>query len=218
MTAKEKKRAAGIITAALIEKYPDAQCALVYDEPYQLMIAGRLSAQCTDARVNTVTPLLFEKYPDIRSLADADISDVEEIIHPCGLYHTKARSIVEMCRVLWYELDGVIPDTIEELVKLPGIGRKTANLIMGDIHHKPAIVCDTHCIRITNRLGLTSSKDPAECEKQLRKLIVPEESSDFCHRIVFFGREVCTARKPDCEHCPLRAALSEEIDRFCCKV
>ncbi len=211
-----RKKIAAIVTAALKVKYPVAQCALEYDEPYQLMIAGRLSAQCTDARVNTVTPVLFERYTTLQSLADADIADVEEIIRPCGLFHTKAQSIIGMCRVLYYELDGVIPDSIDELIKLPGIGRKTANLIMGDIHRKPAIVCDTHCIRITNRLGLTDTKDPAVCEKQLREIIVPEESSDLCHRIVYFGREVCTARKPDCEHCPLRAALAAEYGKHSC--
>ncbi len=205
-----KKASVKVLIHTLEQLYPEAICALDYTEDYRLMIAGRLSAQCTDKRVNTVTPLLFERYPTLKSLADADIHDVEEIIKPCGLYHTKAQSIVEMCRVLYYDMDGVIPDTLEELTKLPGIGRKTANLIMGDVHHKPAIVCDTHCIRITNRLGLTSSKDPQRCEKELWETVPPEESSSLCHRIVLFGRDICTARKPDCGHCPLRLALEAE--------
>ena len=153
--------------------------------------------------MNIVTKELFQKYPDLKSLADADITEVEEIIRPCGLFHTKARNIIDMCSVLYYKLGGTIPDTIEELVRLPGIGRKTANLIMGDVHGKEAYVCDTHCIRITNRLGLTDSKDPEKVEMQLRKIIPAKESSDLCHRIVFFGREVCSAGKPKCSECEL---------------
>ena len=218
MARYSKKKIAQLAEQALCERYPEAQCALVYDQPYQLMIAGRLSAQCTDARVNLVTPELFDRYPDLKSLADAKISDVEEIIRPCGLYHTKAESIVNMCRILYYDLNGVIPDSIDELIKLPGIGRKTANLIMGDIHKKPAVVCDTHCIRISNRLGLISTKDPAAAESELRKILPPEKSSDFCHRIVYFGREVCTARKPDCEHCIIRSYLLKAYPDHICKL
>lgn len=198
--------------------YPEAKCSLTYTHPYELMIAGRLSAQCTDARVNVVTKELFEKYPTLKSFADADIEEVAEIVRPCGLYKTKAKSIVEMAHQLYYDLNGVIPDSIEELTKLSGIGRKTANLIMGDIHKKPAIVADTHCIRITGRFGLTRSTDPKVVEQDLRKLIPPEKSSDFCHRLVLFGRDTCSARKPDCEHCPLRVYMDDKLNSFKCKV
>ena len=160
------KETAEALVECLEKIYPDALCSLTYKEPYELMIAGRLSAQCTDARVNIVTKELFAAYPTLKSFADADIDDVAEIIRPCGLYKTKAKSIVEMTHALYYDLNGVIPDTIEELTKLSGIGRKTANLIMGDVHHKPAIVADTHCIRITNRFGLTDSKDPKKVETE----------------------------------------------------
>ncbi len=213
-----KKAIAETAVICLETIYPDAKCSLTYREPYELMIAGRLSAQCTDARVNIVTKTLFEKYPTLKSFADADINDIAEIIKPCGLYITKAKSIVEMTRSLYYDLGGVIPDTVEELTKLSGIGRKTANLIMGDIHHKPAIVADTHCIRITGRLGLTKSKDPKIAEQDLKKVIPPEKSSDFCHRLVLFGRDTCNARRPDCEHCPLRVYMEEHINGFKCKV
>ncbi|MGN0638786.1 MAG: endonuclease III domain-containing protein [Huintestinicola sp.] len=198
--------------------YPRAKCSLTYTHPYELMIAGRLSAQCTDARVNVVTKELFSKYPTLKSFADADIDEVAEIVRPCGLYKTKAKSIVEMAHQLYYDLNGVIPDSIEELTKLSGIGRKTANLIMGDIHKKPAIVADTHCIRITGRFGLTRSTDPKVVEQDLKKLIPPEKSSDFCHRLVLFGRDTCSARKPDCEHCPLRVYMDDKLDGFKCKL
>lgn len=207
MTKKEKVR---FLITELKKRYPKAECALEYNEGYQLMIAGRLSAQCTDKRVNIVTKELFSKYPDLKSLADADIAEVEEIIRPCGLFHTKARNIIDMCSVLYYDLGGVIPDTIEELTKLPGIGRKTANLIMGDVHGKEAYVCDTHCIRITNRLGLTDSKAPEKVEAQLRKIVPPKESSDLCHRIVFFGRDVCSAARPRCSECELFPICNEK--------
>lgn len=206
--SKKRERVTAIVRG-LAEIYPDAKCSLDYNEPYQLMIAGRLSAQCTDARVNIVTRELFREFPTLRSFADADEEKVAEIIRPCGLYKTKAKSIVEMTHALYYDLGGVIPETIEELTKLSGIGRKTANLIMGDVHGKPAIVADTHCIRISGRLGLTKSADPKTVEADLKKIIPPEESSDFCHRLVLFGRDTCTARKPDCEHCPLRVYLEE---------
>lgn len=212
------KETAEALVECLEKIYPDALCSLTYKEPYELMIAGRLSAQCTDARVNIVTKELFAAYPTLKSFADADIDDVAEIIRPCGLYKTKAKSIVEMTHALYYDLNGVIPDTIEELTKLSGIGRKTANLIMGDVHHKPAIVADTHCIRITNRFGLTDSKDPKKVETDLKKLIPPEKSSDFCHRLVLFGRDTCTARKPDCEHCALRVYMEEKMPEFRCRV
>lgn len=214
MNRKEKIAIAAV--EALEEIYPEAVCSLEYTQPYELMIAGRLSAQCTDARVNVVTRVLFEKYPTLKSFADADTAEVEEIVRPCGLYKTKAKSIVEMAHRLYYDLDGRIPDTIEELTTLSGIGRKTANLIMGDVHHKPAIVTDTHCIRITNRFGLTASKDPKTVEKELVKLIPGEKSSDFCHRIVIFGRDTCTARNPKCDDCPFKKLMKEKIPDFEC--
>lgn len=213
-----KKQIAEQVVSGLEQIYPEAKCSLNYTHPYELMIAGRLSAQCTDARVNVVTKELFEKYPSLKSFADADIDEVAEIVRPCGLYKTKAKSIVEMAHQLYYDLNGVIPDSIEELTKLSGIGRKTANLIMGDIHQKPAIVADTHCIRITGRFGLTKSDDPKVVEQDLRKLIPPEKSSDFCHRLVLFGRDTCSARKPDCEHCPLRVYMDDKLNGFKCKV
>lgn len=211
-----KKEIAAAAVEGLEKIYPDAKCSLDYTHDYELMIAGRLSAQCTDARVNIVTKTLFKKYPTLESFAQADIEDVAEIVKPCGLYKTKAKSIVEMSRQLYYDYDGVIPDSIDELTKLSGIGRKTANLIMGDIHHKPAIVADTHCIRITGRFGLTKSTDPKIVEKELVKLIAPEKSSNFCHRLVLFGRDTCTARSPKCEGCPLREYISERLDGFAC--
>lgn len=206
MTKTEK---ALFIIEKLEEIYPDARCSLVYNQPYELMIAGRLSAQCTDARVNVVTETLFQKYPTLEAFANANECEVADIIRPCGLFKTKAKSICEMSQKLYYELGGIIPNSIEELIKLPGIGRKTANLIMGDIFHLPAIVTDTHCIRITNRWGLTSTSDPKKTEMELLKIIPPEKGSDFCHRIVIFGREFCTARSPKCESCPLK-----EISQF----
>lgn len=200
MRLKEK---AEIVCDELEKLYPDAACSLVYSQPHELMIAGRLSAQCTDARVNIVTKELFAKYKSIEDFANADVSDVAEIVKPCGLYKTKAESIVTMCRQIIESFGGEIPDTIEELTTLSGIGRKTANLIMGDIFHKPAIVTDTHCIRICGRLGLVKSKEPHKVEQELVKIIKPERSSDFCHRLVIFGRDICSARKPQCERCPL---------------
>ncbi len=198
----KKERAAACI-ARLEEKYPGAQCSLEYQKAHELLISVRLAAQCTDARVNLVTPVLFGKFPTVQALAEAPVEDVEECIKSCGLYKTKARDIVACCKMLVDQYGGGGPDTIEELVKLPGIGRKTANLVVGDIYGKPAIVCDTHCIRITNLLGLADSKDPAKVENQLRPILPPEKSNDFCHRLVLFGREVCIARRPQCGVCPL---------------
>ncbi len=188
----------------LEEKYPDAVCSLTYTKPHELMIAGRLSAQCTDARVNIVTKELFEKYRTIEDFAKADVKDIEKIIMPCGLYKTKAASIVGMCAKIMSDFNGEIPDGIEKLTTLPGIGRKTANLIMGDVFGKPAVVADTHCIRICGRLGLTSSKDPLKTEKELREILAPEKSSGFCHRLVMFGRERCKARGEQCGECELK--------------
>lgn len=199
-----KKKAALQAVELLKAEYPDAICSLDYQKPHELMIATRLAAQCTDARVNIVCVDLFQKYQSVRDFAEADVADVEAIVKPCGFYHTKAKDIVAMCRMLMEQYGGVLPDTVEELTKLPGIGRKTANLVVGDVYGKPAIVCDTHCIRITNLLGLTDSKDPAKVEEQLRPLLPPAESNNFCHRLVLHGRAVCMARGPECEGCTLR--------------
>ena len=204
MTVKQKKELAVQVIERLEKQYPDARCSLTYEKPHELMIATRLSAQCTDARVNIVTKDLFAKYRTIEEFAAADITDIEEIIRPCGLYKTKAKSIKEMCIQLRDEYGSKLPDTLDELTKLSGIGRKTANLIMGDIYHKPAVVTDTHCIRITRRLGLVKNKEPAKVEAELWKILPPEKSSDLCHRLVLFGREYCIARSPKCTDCPLR--------------
>lgn len=200
----EKKRAA-LAVEALKREYPGADCSLDYGKAYELLISVRLAAQCTDARVNLVTPVLFGTYPTLEALAAADVDAVEKIVRPCGLGATKARDIVAMSGMLLSNYGGVVPDTMEELLKLPGVGRKTANLILGDVYGKPAIVCDTHCIRITNLLGLTTSKNPLTCENELREVLNPAESNDFCHRLVFHGRAVCKARRPDCERCCMAA-------------
>ena len=198
-----KKQVRGIIDA-LNEKYPDAICALHYQKDYELMIAVRLSAQCTDARVNLVTPALFAAYPTLEAMAAADITDVENYIHSCGFYRQKAKDIVLACQMLLTEHNGKVPGTMEELLRLPGVGRKTANLLLGDLYQEPgSVVCDTHCMRICERLGLSKGREPEKVEKQLRAVLPPEESSDFCHRIVLFGREICTARNPKCDQCPL---------------
>ena len=186
--------------------YPDALCSLQYEKDYELLFSVRLSAQCTDARVNQVTPALFARFPTLESFAQAEPEEVEPYIRSCGFFHGKARDLVGCARQLIERFDGKVPGTMEELTSLPGVGRKTANLILGDVYHQPAYVCDTHCIRITGRLGLTDgSKDPLQVERQLRAILPPEESSDFCHRMVLFGRDICTARSPKCENCPLRA-------------
>jgi len=199
----KKKEIAVLAVAELKKLYPDASCTLDYDEPYQLMFAARLAAQCTDARVNIVTKTLFRKYPTLQAFADADLAELEQDVKPCGFYHTKAKSLKEMAGQLINDFGGEVPDTMEELLTLSGIGRKTANLMLGDVFGKPAMVTDTHCIRITGRLGLTANKEPAKVEKDLVKLIPPEESSDFCHRTVEFGRDICKARSPKCTECPL---------------
>ena len=198
---KEKVRS---IIDILKNQYPDALCALQYEKDYELMIAVRLSAQCTDARVNLVTPALFAAYPTLESMAAADPKDVEGYVHSCGFYRQKAKDIVQACQMLITQYGGKLPDTMDALLKLPGVGRKTANLLLGDIYGIPgSVVCDTHCIRICGRLGLSTGKEPEKVETQLRKILPPEESGDFCHRIVLFGREICTARNPKCEECPL---------------
>lgn len=204
MATEERKKRAAWAAGKLKELYPDPLCALHYEKPYELLIAVRLSAQCTDARVNMVTPVLFEKYPTLDAFAEADVAGVEECIRSCGFFHAKARDIVECARILLEKHGGRIPDTMEELLKLPGVGRKTANLLLGDLYGQPgAVVTDTHCIRIAGRLGLTDSKEPEKVERDLREILPAEESSDFCHRIVLHGRALCTARKPDCAACPL---------------
>ena len=200
--------------SALIEilkdKYPDPMCALHYEKDYELMIAVRLSAQCTDARVNLVTPALFAAYPTLEAMAAAPLEHVEELVHSCGFYKHKARDIILACQMLISDYNGKVPGTMEDLLKLPGVGRKTANLLLGDLYAVPgSVVCDTHCIRICGRLGLSQGKDPEKVEQQLRKILPPEESSDFCHRIVLFGREVCTARNPKCGECPIRMWCKE---------
>ena len=192
------------IISILKERYPEALCALQYEKDYELMIAVRLSAQCTDARVNLITPALFARFPTLDSFAEADVAEVEQYVHSCGFYRHKARDIVAACQMLIADYHRKVPDTMEALLKLPGVGRKTANLLLGDIYGKPAVVCDTHCIRIANRLGLAKGKEPEKVETQLRAVLPPEESSDFCHRIVLFGRDLCTARNPKCAECPLR--------------
>ena len=194
-------------------RYPDPMCALHYEKDYELMIAVRLSAQCTDARVNLVTPALFEAYPTLEAMASAPIDHVEELVHSCGFYKHKARDIVLACQMLLSDYDGKVPGTMNELLKLPGVGRKTANLLLGDLYAVPgSVVCDTHCIRICGRLGLSQGKDPEKVEAQLRAILPPEESSDFCHRIVLFGRDICTARSPKCSECPL-ALWCNEINK-----
>ena len=199
----ERQRAV-LAVEALKKEYPDAICSLTYTEPLQLLIATRLSAQCTDARVNMVTPALFERFPTLNAFCDGPVEDIEEIIRSCGLYKTKARDIYAMCNKLRSDYNGVVPDTVEELTKLPGVGRKTANLVVGDIYHKPAVVTDTHCIRICGRLGLSEGKEPLKVEKQLRAVLPMDEANDFCHRLVLHGRAVCDARKPKCEICCMR--------------
>ena len=192
------------IISILKERYPDALCALRYGKDYELMIAVRLSAQCTDARVNLVTPALFARFPTLESFAQATPEEVEPYVRSCGFYKHKARDIVLACQLLREKYGGKVPGTMEALLSLPGVGRKTANLLLGDLYKAPgSVVCDTHCIRITNLLGLSEGKDPAKVEKQLRLCLPPEKSSDFCHRLVLHGRAVCIARRPQCGRCCL---------------
>ena len=204
------KQKVNAIIAALKARYPNALCALHSNKDYELMIAVRLSAQCTDARVNLITPALFHTYPTLEAMANASIPDVENHIRSCGFYRQKAKDIVHACQMLLSDYGGKVPDTMEALLKLPGVGRKTANLLLGDLYAIPgSVVCDTHCIRICGRLGLSKGKDPEKVEQQLRAFLPPEESNDFCHRIVLFGREICTARSPKCTECPLAIYCSE---------
>ncbi len=206
MTKNEKRKIMAEIVERLKKVYPDAECALEYGgDPWRLLVMGRLSAQCTDARVNIVCKTLFEKYPDAEAMACAETEEIEEIIKPCGLYRMKADNLRESSRMLLTEFGGRVPDNMEDLLTLPGVGRKIANLLLGDIYKKPAIVCDTHCIRICGRFGMypESEKRPEKIEGILKELIAPDEGSDFCHRIVIFGRDICTARSPECHRCPL---------------
>ena len=192
------------IIAALKELYPDAACSLDYGKDYELLFSVRLAAQCTDARVNLVTPALFQRYPTLEAFADADVDEVGRCVQSCGFWRAKARDIVAAAQQLLARFGGKVPDNMEDLLTLPGVGRKTANLILGDIYGQEGYVCDTHCIRITGRLGITDgSKDPLQVERQLRERIPPKESNNFCHRMVLFGRDTCTARSPKCEGCPL---------------
>ena len=208
-----KEKVSAIIDI-LKKRYPEAPCALHYKKDYELMIAVRLSAQCTDARVNLVTPALFAAYPTLEDMAAANIEDVEKLVHSCGFYKHKARDIVLGCQMLLSDYDGKVPGTMEELLRIPGVGRKTANLLLGDLYKVPgSVVCDTHCMRICERLGLSKGREPEKVERQLRAVLPPEESSDFCHRIVLFGRDICTARNPQCENCPL-ALWCQEINKI----
>ncbi len=206
-----KKERAKLLVEGLKKEYPDAICSLVAGNPFELLVATRLSAQCTDARVNLVTPALFNKYRTLDDYVNADVKDIENIIHSCGFYHGKARDIIEMARGVRDRFGGVVPDNIEDLTTLSGVGRKTANLIVGDVYGKPAVVADTHLIRLTNRMGLVDTKDPKKVEMELKKILPPEESNDFCHRAVLHGRAVCTARKANCENCAVNEYCKKRI-------
>ena len=200
-----KKELAKEVIERLKKEYPDAGCSLTYDQAWKLLVSVRLAAQCTDARVNVVVEKLYEKFPDVKALADAPVEEIEEIVRPCGLGKSKAKDISACMKILWEQYGGNVPDDFDALLKLPGMGRKSANLIMGDVFGKPAIVTDTHCIRLSNRIGLVDGiKEPKKIEMELWKIIPPEEGSDLCHRFVYHGREVCTARtKPFCDRCCL---------------
>lgn len=200
MTKKERALQA---VELLKKEYPEAICSLTSSNPFELLVAVRLSAQCTDARVNLVTPALFEKYKTLDDYCNAELGDVEELIKSCGFYKNKASSIIGMAQRIRDDFGGVVPDNIDDLITLPGVGRKTANLIVGDVYGKESIVVDTHMIRISNRLGLVSVKEPVKIEMELKKIIPPDEGADFCHRIVMFGRDTCSARKPKCDSCAL---------------
>lgn len=206
-----KKERAEKAVERLEKLYPDAVCSLTYTDAFQLLIATRLSAQCTDKRVNMVTPALFAEFPDAKSMGEAPLQRVEELIKTCGLYKTKAKDLVAIGKAITERFGGKVPDNIEELTTLPGVGRKTANLVCGDIYGKPAVVTDTHFIRLCNRLGLVDTTNPLSVEKQMRKLLPPEKSNDFCHRTVLFGRDVCTARKAHCENCVLSDICPKKI-------
>lgn len=211
MTLKEKKEKINLIIDLMEKEYPDAVCSLVADDPFHLLVATRLSAQCTDARVNLITPALFKALPTPKDFANASVEQVEELIKSCGLYHSKARDLVALGKVLAEKYDSNVPDTMEELTSLPGIGRKTANLILGDVYGKPAIVTDTHFIRLCNRMGFVKTKDPRKVEDAMRKILPPDKSNDFCHRSVLHGRAVCSARTPKCENCCIKDICDKKI-------
>ena len=213
MAKTKKQKLALEVIERLREEYPDAECTLDYDQAWKLLIGVRLAARCTDERVNIVVEKLYEKFPDVDALADADVAEIEEIVRPCGLGKSKARDISACMKILKEQYGGQIPKTFDELLKLPGVGRKSANLIMGDVFGEPAIVTDTHCIRLVNRIGLVDGiKEPKKVEMELWKIIPPEEGSDFCHRLVYHGREVCTARtKPHCDRCCLADICAKKI-------
>lgn len=206
----EPKELALLAIEALKQEYPDALCSLEYTDPLQLLIATRLAAQCTDARVNQVTPALFARFPTLEAFCEGTEEEVGELIHSCGFFRAKARDILGACRKIRDDFGGQVPDNMEDLLSLPGVGRKTANLLLGDVFHKPAVVTDTHCIRISGRLGLTKTKVPEKVERDLRAVLPPEESNDFCHRLVLHGRAVCTARSAKCGAC--------RLSEFCPKV
>jgi endonuclease-3 len=200
-----KKKLALEVIERLKKEYPQSHCTLAYDKAWQLLVSVRLAAQCTDARVDQITPLLYEKFPTVGALAEAPVEEIEKIVRPCGLGNSKARDISACMKMLHYEYGDMVPDTMEELLKLPGVGRKSANLVLGDVYGKPAIVTDTHCIRLCNLIGLVDDiKDPAKVEKELWKIIPPEEGNDLCHRFVDHGRAVCVARRPNCQGCCLK--------------
>ena len=200
-----KKKLALEVIERLKKEYPEAKCTLAYDKAWQLLISVRLAAQCTDARVDMITPLLYEKYPTVKALAEAPVEEIEKIIRPCGLGNSKARDISACMKVINEKYGGNVPDNMKELLALPGVGRKSANLIMGDVFGQPAIVTDTHCIRLSNLIGLVDNiKEPAKVEKELWKIIPPEEGNDLCHCFVLHGRAVCIARRPDCAECCLK--------------
>lgn len=205
LTKEEKITRAAEVVAALEERYPSSVCALEYGgDPWRLLVMGRLSAQCTDARVNIVCEELFRRFPDVGSMAEAPVEEIERLVFSCGVYKVKAQNIKDFSIIIRDRFGGRVPDNMEDLLTLPGVGRKIANLILGDIYHKPAIVADTHCIRISNRLGLCESKVPEKVEMTLAGIVEPEKQSDFCHRLVMFGRDVCSARSPSCSTCPFK--------------
>ena len=214
MNKKDKKRLGALATEIFEKEYTGAVCSLDYREgdAFQLLIATRLSAQCTDARVNMVTPALFKRFPDAKSMAQADIKEVEELIKTCGLYKTKALDLVGIAKMLVENYGGKVPDTIEELTKLPGVGRKTANLVVGDIYGKPAVVTDTHFIRLCNRIGFVKTTDPLKVEREMREILPGDKSNGFCHRAVLHGRAVCTARKANCESCCFNEFCEKHLD------
>ncbi len=211
MTERKKKENISIIISAFEKEYPDAKCSLNSKNAFQLLVATRLSAQCTDLRVNIVTPGLFKKFSTPLDFANADVCEIEEYIKSCGLYHTKAKDLVALGKALCENFNGQVPDNIKDLTSLPGIGRKTANLIMGDVYKKPAVVVDTHFIRLSNRMGFVKTKDPKKIEIEMLKILPPQKSSDFCHRIVQHGRAVCTARNPMCENCCIKDVCEKII-------